>query len=51
MLALRVLFAITVTAAAVVLLATGLPLGAIAVLVLGVWLRRAAESGRLSRSI
>ena len=45
----RVVYALVVTAVAVWLLAEGLPFGAIAVVVLAVWARRAAGRGRLGR--
>jgi NhaP-type Na+/H+ or K+/H+ antiporter len=48
-LALRLLWAVAVVAVAVWFLAQGLPLGAAAVIVAGVVLRRYAESGRLAR--
>jgi hypothetical protein len=47
MLALRAFFALAVVALAVVLLLQGLPLGALAVVVAGILVRRSAESGRL----
>lgn len=49
MLVLRAAYALAVTALAVVLLDEGQPVGAIAVVVLGVWLRVWAESGRMGR--
>jgi hypothetical protein len=51
MLALRVAFTAAATAVCVWLLATGRPLGGLVIVpVLAVWLRHAAESGRLTRS-
>jgi hypothetical protein len=51
MLALRVAFTAAATAVCVWLLATGRPLGGLVIVpVLAVWLRQAAESGRLTRS-
>ncbi len=48
-LALRVLFSLVVTAGCVWLLATGKPLGGLLILpALAVWVRHAAESGRLT---
>lgn len=49
MLALRTSFALLVTGLVVLFLANGQPGAAIFVVLLGVWLRRAAESGRLQR--
>ena len=49
MLALRAAFAISVMAVVAWLLLAGLPLGAVAVVLLAVWLRRSAEFGRLRR--
>jgi hypothetical protein len=49
MLALRAAFAVGVVVLAVVLLRQGLPLGAFAVIVAGVFIRRSAESGLLHR--
>jgi hypothetical protein len=46
-LALRAAFAIAVVVVALWFLSAGMPLGALAVVALCVWLRRAAESGRL----
>jgi len=43
----RVTFAAAVTAVVLWLLVEGLPLGAVVVVLLGIWARRAAESGRL----
>lgn len=48
-LALRAAYAVAVTLLVVVLLARGEPLGALAVLVGGMMLRRSAEQGRLAR--
>jgi hypothetical protein len=49
MLALRIAFAVAVVVLAVIFLRQGLPLGAVAVVVAGVLVRRSAESGRLHR--
>jgi hypothetical protein len=49
MLVIRAAFAVAVVAVAVVLLRQGLPLGALAVVIAGVLVRRSAESGRLRR--
>jgi hypothetical protein len=50
MLAPRVAFTAVATALCVWLLATGKPLGGLVIVpVLAVWLRQAAESGRLNR--
>ena len=49
MLVLRAAWAIVVVALALWALSAGMPLGAVAVITVGVWLRRAAESGRLAR--
>jgi hypothetical protein len=50
MLALRIAFTAAATALCVWLLATGKPLGGLIIVpVLAVWLRHAAESGRLTR--
>jgi hypothetical protein len=51
MVALRALFAVMVTALAVLLLSDGQPGGAIVVVMLGIWLRRAVEAGRMSRIV
>jgi hypothetical protein len=49
-LALRVAFTVAATAVCVWLLATGKPLGGLVIVpVLAIWLRHAAESGRLTR--
>jgi hypothetical protein len=50
MLALRALYAIAVTGLVVWALRSGQPFGALTVVVLGVALRRAVESGRLLRA-
>jgi hypothetical protein len=49
MLALRAAFALGVMALVVWLLLSGQPLGALAVVLAAILLRRAAESGRLAR--
>jgi len=49
MLALRTSFALLVTGLMVLFLANGQPGAATFVVLIGVWLRRAAESGRLQR--
>ena len=49
MFALRAAYAVAVTAVAVWLLLEGLPLGAIVVVMLGIWSRRTVESGRVER--
>ncbi|MBA3365548.1 MAG: hypothetical protein H0U03_07170 [Actinobacteria bacterium] len=49
MLTLRLGFTAAVMALVVWLLGAGAPLGAVAVVLVGVWLRQAAESGRLTR--
>jgi hypothetical protein len=49
MLALRALFALAVVSLVVALLRQGLPLGALAVVVAGILVRRSAESGRIHR--
>jgi hypothetical protein len=49
MLVLRIAYAFAVVAVAVVFLRQGLPLGAVAVVVAGILVRRSAESGRLRR--
>ena len=51
MLAIRALYAVAATALVVWLLADGMWVGAIAVLMLAVYLRRTVESGRLTRPI
>ena len=48
MLALRAAFALAVTALVVLLLADGLPGGAIMVVIAAVWVRRLAEAGRIA---
>jgi len=50
-LAIKAAYAAVATALVVLLLAAGMPLGAVAVFVLAVWLRRTVESGRLTRPI
>jgi hypothetical protein len=49
MLALRAAFAVSVMALVVWLLIDGLPFGALAVVLLAVWVRRSVEAGRLRR--
>jgi hypothetical protein len=50
MLALRIAFTLVATAASIWLLATGKPLGGLLIVpAVAVWLRHAAESGRLTR--
>jgi hypothetical protein len=51
MLAVRAVYAIVATALIVWLLLEGWFLGAIAVLVLAVWLRRRVETGQLTRPV
>jgi len=50
MLALRVAFTVAATAVCLWLLSTGKPLGGLVIVpALAVWIRRAAETGRLTR--
>ena len=50
MLALRIAFTVAATAVVVWLLSTGRPLGGLVIVpVIAIWIRRAAESGRLTR--
>lgn len=49
MFALRAAYAVAVTPVAVWLLLEGLPLGAIVVVMLGIWSRRTVESWRVER--